>query len=275
MVKYYDFDGNIHPLEFTKTTAEEIENTFAYYYLVSEDGKKIAWAETNISYEAQQITDQTILKVANTDGTDMQTIIQRELSEARSLKPFLFRQTNQELYFSYEPEGIGGYIIFSGPRNLSKIDIQTRNIEQIADPEGKIKNLDYVTDISSDNKSIVYFRQRDDNPQVVVHNLQSGTEQSFPIPINEKFIGGGEAYFSPNNTHIAYNIAHWTPEDEYFRTILADLQSSKHTTIVDDPKTFYAVDKWLTHNLILLSTPNGEKYTVKMDGSDLKKIKAN
>ena len=107
---------------------------------------------------------------------------------------------------------------------------------------------------------------------IVIKNMKTGKENIFDIPIGEGFKGGGNSHFSPDNKYLVYNIAHWNPDDEYYRTIVANSETEDQKVIIDDSQKIYRAMKWVSNNEILLRGPDKIDYILDFDGYNLRKI---
>jgi hypothetical protein len=88
---------------------------------------RLAWA-TQISGDNQSST----IKISTLDGTQFDTLLTQDSSNPPSqLMAQFFSSDGQWLYFSKEPIGIGGYILFSGGSSLYKINVTTREVVDV------------------------------------------------------------------------------------------------------------------------------------------------
>lgn len=260
MVEWMDFEGNMHKLVFT-----EVDDwTYSNYFLISPDSQKIVWVETSGWDESGKLNSKLIL--ADLDGQNKKILIEKSFGfkEKKYFQPIRWSNSSEEIYFTEQRGGLGGYIIFDGPANLSKINIYTDEIEHLFDENG------YIGDISPNEEFISYFAGGD-NPKLVIKSLRTETENVFDIPIKEGFKGGGKAHFSPDSKHLAYNIAHWDPDNEYYRTVVISFVGKEQRTIVDFQKA-YEVVGWASNDKILLCDFSGNTFIINIDGTDLKKI---
>ena len=118
---------------------------------------------------------------------------------------------------------------------------------------------------------MAYFASREYKSKTIIRNLETGEENVFDIPTEENFKIGGNAYFSPDNKHLVYNIAYHNPDNERFQTVVVSSTKKEQKTIVDDPQKKYEAIGWASNDKILLRDFNDNIYTVNIDGSDFKK----
>jgi hypothetical protein len=103
-----DPEGKQTPLTFTSIPAAE---PGPFDYIVSEDGTKIAWAQTLVELEAESPNYQNNLWVADLDGGNRVSILdQIENSEQRFAVPVRLSPDSRNLYYALQPD-IGGPVL--------------------------------------------------------------------------------------------------------------------------------------------------------------------
>jgi len=193
-------------------------------------------------------------------------LLEKDLDGENYLNPIKWSNSNEEIYFSEQYGGLGGYIIFSGPNNLSKINIQTGESERLFELKGG-----YIGDISPNEKIIAYFLRMDGNSKLVIKNIKTSEENIVDIPIEKGFKGGGNAHFSSDNKYLVYNIAHWDPDDEYYQTIVIGSTGKEQRVIIDDSQKIYKAMGWISDDEILLHGPDDMDYIIDINGNNLRK----
>src|SRR4030042_897236 len=75
----------------------------------------------------------TTLQIAKPDGSNLETLLSIDNGTGIPIQLVaeFWSAEGQSLYFSKEPSGIGGYILFDGASNLYKIDLKTKEITEI------------------------------------------------------------------------------------------------------------------------------------------------
>jgi hypothetical protein len=73
------------------------------------------------------------LQISNPDGSNLETLLTIDswIYIPVELVAEIWSADGQSLYFSKEPVGIGGYILFSGASNLYQINIATKQVTEI------------------------------------------------------------------------------------------------------------------------------------------------
>ncbi len=233
-----------------------------FSFLVSSDKQKVVWTENK--FEGNKMNSKLML--ADLDGQNKKVLLEKDLDGENYLNPIKWSNSNEEIYFSEQYGGLGGYIIFSGPNNLSKINIQTGELERLFELKGG-----YIGDISPNEKIIAYFLRMDGNSKLVIKNVKTNEENIVDIPIEKGFKGGGNAHFSPDNKYLVYNIAHWDPDDEYYQTIVIGSTGEEQRVIIDDSRKIYEVMGWISDDEILLHGPDDTDYIIDINGNNLRK----
>ncbi|MEA2097636.1 MAG: hypothetical protein U9P70_00970 [Patescibacteria group bacterium] len=239
-------------------------NSLYFLSLVSSDNQKVVWTENKFRENKMN----SKLMLADLDGQNKKTLLEKNLDGEKYFNPVRWSNSNEEIYFSEQHGGLGGYIIFSGPSNLSKINIYTGKSECLFEESNRIS---HIGDISPNEEFIAYFPRIDGNPKLVIKNMKTGKENMVDIPINEGFKNGGNTHFSPDNKHIVYNIAHGDPDNEYYRTIIVNSFGKNQRVIIDNSQKIYIATGWISNNEILLRDHNNTDYVIDIDGRNLRK----
>lgn len=107
LVWQLDVNGRENPLTFTSVPMEE---PGPFDFVISDDGSKIAWAQTVVDFAVEPPVYRNNLWVANIDGANQIAILdQVENSELRFASPIRFSPNGDVLYYTLQPD-IGGPI---------------------------------------------------------------------------------------------------------------------------------------------------------------------
>lgn len=157
----------------------------------------------------------------------------------------IFRQTLNEAYIGVRPVGLGGYILYSGPMILYKVDFRNNSVSKLF--SGKTPQ-NFVTDISLDGNMLVYVTG--ENPKkIVLKNIKEGSEKEFPVPNKYKQVG--DALFSPNSEKIAYAVGISNPDDEKGTAFIIDIKTGKQTEIISARHNgAVSVIGWYTNDVV-------------------------
>jgi hypothetical protein len=220
------------------------------------------------------------LMIANPDGSNLETLLTINLDSSVpvQLVAELWSADGKSLYFSKEPIGLGGYILFSGASNLYKIDIATKEVTEIV-PQAPSSSPQICLDaISGDYRFVADNCTQD---VITVRDLQSGTTATIQPPSDViGFRLMGSARFSPSGDRVAYAMAQGNPDDEHGWVAVGDRSGGmSKLVLVGDAGSYYTVLGWLDDQTLLvqantLGNPNAgsELLTVGADGANLTKV---
>jgi len=197
------------------------------------------------------------LDIAAPDGSNMQTLLTSEFSpdNAVQLVAELWSANGKSLYFSKEPVGIGGYIVFGGASNLYKIDINTKEVSEIipqAGPNGPQTCLDAI---SGDYR---YVADHCTQGVITIRDLQADTSTTILAPSD---VTGyrlmGSARFSPTGDRVAFAMARGNPDDERGWVAVGPSSGGPAKLILaGDAGSYYTVQGWIDDQTLLVqSTP--------------------
>ncbi len=182
--------GERAPLTFTTVPMGQFG---PFNFVLSGDGRKIAWAQTLIDFEVEPPVYRNSLWIANIDGSDQATLLdQAEAGEARYVELIRFSQDNQILDYALQPDGLGGDIFsFSGRFDNVYRVLAAGGEPQllfVCPPENRI----CVGDVSPDGNFLTYSQPGEGMVQVL--NTGGGLVNSLPAPATD-FVG--PAIFGP------------------------------------------------------------------------------
>jgi hypothetical protein len=220
------------------------------------------------------------LMIANPDGSNQETLLTVKLDSSYpvQLVAELWSADGKALYFSKEPVGLGGYILFAGASNLYKIDLATKEVSEII-PQTPVSNLQICLDaISGDYRMVADNCTLD---VITVRDLQNGTTATIQAPTD--LIGFrlmGSARFSPSGDRLAFAMAQGNPDDELGWVAVGDSTGgASKLVLVGDAGSYYSVLGWLDDQTLLvqantLGNPNvgSQLFIVGADGSNLTKV---
>lgn len=235
----------------------------------------LAWG-TQPAGESQTTT----LQISYTDGSNLETLL--SIDNGTGVPIQLVAQSwsadGQSLYFSKEPSGIGGYILFGGASNLFKIDIKTKEVTEIISQTAPSNPQVCLDAISGDYRFVADHCTAN---VITVRDLQGGGMTTIQAPTEVTgFRLLGSARFSPAGDRVAFALAQGDPANE--RGWVAVGSSSGGVAkliLVGDAGTYYTVHGWLDDQTLLLQSNNiaaadtgSQLFTVGADGSNLTKV---
>jgi hypothetical protein len=227
-------------------------------------------------------TDQTSsLQISAPDGSQLETLltIDSTVDPRQQLVAELWSADGKSLYFSKEPWGIGGYILFSGASNLYKIDIATKQVSEVI-PQTPPTNPQTCLDaISLDYRFVADHCTQN---VITIRDLQNGGTTTIQAPAD---VTGyrlmGSARFSPTGDRIAYALAQGDPSNERGWVAIGDRSGGVAKLILaGDAGSYYTVLGWLDDQTILVQsnsivcdlTCGNQVLTVGVDGSNPTKV---
>jgi hypothetical protein len=236
----------------------------------------LAWG-TQVNFNDTTST----LQVANLDGSNLRTILTNSFgTEAPvQLVAQLWSADGQSLYFSKEPVGLGGYILFSGASNLYMVDIATGEVSEIIPQTPPTSPQTCLDAISGDYRYVADHCTPD---VITIRDLQNGGTNTIQAPAD--VVGYrlmGSARFSPDGSRVAFALAQGDPSNERGWVALGDRSGGPAKLIlVGDAGSSYTVQGWLDDQTLLVQsnsivcdlTCGNELFTVAADGSNPTKV---
>jgi hypothetical protein len=207
--------------------------------------------------------------VSNTDGSNQQVLLE-ETGQERILVAGRWSQDGKRLYYSKEPLGLGGYILFGGASNLWVYDFERGDSRQLfSDQLGVI----CIDDLSPDETYIAEHCALD---VLGVVALNSGNISTIATPagLGEKVVVGG-ARFDPSGQRLAYAMALNNPEAEQGWAGISDGLDGSSDLLAEAPLgEYFRIGTWLSENLIVLQSLGKTPaiWTIRVDGRELKHI---
>ncbi len=237
----------------------------------------LAWG-TQVSSE----TGKSDLLIASPDGSNLETVysLTSPVSPGASqLVAEYWSADGQTLYFSQEPVGLGGYILFGGASNLYKIDIQTKEFSEVIPQTPADKPQACLDAVSGDYR---YVAEHCTQGVITIRDLQAGTSVSLEAP--DSVTGyrlAGSARFSPTGDRVAYALAQGDPTNERGWVAVGNSSGGASTLLLaGDAGSYYTVLGWLDDQTLLVQSNSivcspacgNQLFTVGADGSNPTKV---
>jgi hypothetical protein len=220
------------------------------------------------------------LMIAQPDGSNLATVFSTgaQSTAGVQLVAEFWSADGSALYFSKEPVGIGGYIIFSGASNLYKVDIATQTVTEIIPPLSPSAVNICLDAISGDYR---YVADHCTQSVITIRDLQSGSTAALTPPADfTSYKTMGSARFSPAGDRVAFSLGKNNPDDEQGWVAIGSITGGTAKIILtSEPDNYYNVIGWLDDQTLLVQTytvgsPNGanQVLAVSADGSTVTKI---
>jgi Tol biopolymer transport system component len=215
--------------------------------------------------------------MSDLDGSQLETLLSQEAGATPPtvLVAEAWSADGQTLYFSKEPVGLGGYILFSGASNLYKIDVTTKQVTELipeGSPSGPVICLDAI---SGDYR---YVAEHCTQGVITIRDMTSGgTTTILPPEGAAGFQVMGNARFSPDGSRVAFALAKSNPDNEQGWVAVSDSLSGGSKLVLSGPEgAYYTMVGWLDDQTLLVQltllncTSNCENqvWTVNVDGSN-------
>ncbi len=227
---------------------------------------RLAWDQQENNPEKNTLSSK--LFAANTDGSDMHVLLE-EPGPERVLVAGRWSPDGQRLYFSKEPVGLGGYILFGGASNLWAYNMADGSTAQVMNEPG----MACIDEFSYDERLLAHHCA---NPTITVIQIASGAATTINPPsqgVEANFVGS--ARFSPDGARVAFGIARGDPNNEQGWVAVSDGFSGESRLIATAPAgDYFHVVGWMDANTLVLQSWGVKPgvWLVKADGSDLKRI---
>ncbi|MFH1446436.1 MAG: hypothetical protein ABIG43_03380 [Chloroflexota bacterium] len=246
------FDGSLMDLAF----AHPGGGLFDAVILPSPDGQKIAWGSA-MNMDASGVD--VILKVANIDGTGIQTLIDTHLAESRRPSPFKWSNDGNYLYYSNIPYGIGGYILFYGGPDLIRINLTTLAEETIL-PDGHCL---CAMALSPDESKVARITRDAGSALLTVHDILNNTDETFSFP--PKYLQAGGIVWAPDGNSLMLTLAIGDMDHEAFSVVKVDLVSLTTSYFLTDDARCVRTREWSAADVVWLSDNDYNVY--RMDAN--------
>jgi hypothetical protein len=188
-------------------------------------------------------------------------------------------QDGQALYYSTEPYGIGGYILFGGASSLYRVNVQDHSVQEVIPFEASGGKMICIDELSSDERLTADHCAE---TSIAIHDLSSGQTTTIQPPADVSgFQVMGSARFNPDATRVAYALAKRNPDAEQGWVAVSDgLSGASKLIATSQPGEYFTVVGWVNPDTLLLQsnavqcnpTCTNAVWTVKIDGSGLTKI---
>jgi hypothetical protein len=266
--------SGIHDLSF-------IERPTLYGLVVYQESAdtqpRLAWGT-----EYTQASPNSTLEIGSVDGSDRETLLTQEVSEPLlQLVPLFWSIDGKSLYFSKEPVGLGGYILFGGASNLYRIDVKTKEVSELIPLVPSDGPQDCLDTISKDYR---YVAEHCSEDFIRIRDLTSGDSANILLPDDfpSEYKHLGSSRFSPDGTRIAYAIAKGDSSNEQGWVVVSDTAVSNSKVILTSQAgSYFTVAGWLNDQTLLVQSTNmqscspycsGELWMVDINGANPHKV---
>jgi hypothetical protein len=256
--------AGVFPLD----VVQNLHQGFAAYIGPAAPQGRLAWDTYTIDASGQGVTSQ--IHISSPDGSDARVALE-EAGSDRVLRVWRWAPDGQQVYFSREPLGLGGYILFAGVSNLWAYNLADGITREVV-PEAAA-GIICLDDLSHDGSLAAHHCQAG---QVGVLSLALGQVAAIlPPPEVGEFAQHGDVRFSPSQTRLAFAMARGTPDAEQGWVAVSDgLSGGSRLVAVSPPGDYFQVKQWLDDETLLLQSWGASPgvWVVKADGSGLRRL---
>ncbi len=213
-------------------------------------GPALAWG-TQIDAE----TGLTTLVMAAPDGSMLDVLVEEDGTAAapHELLAQRWAADGRALYYSREPSGIGGYILFGGASSLYRVSLDDGQITEYLPFDAQGGPAICLDALSPDYTAVAGHCTAG---VITVRNLQTGESASITPPAEVGEFGAlGSARFSPDGSRVAYALAANNPEAEQGWVAVSDGLSGGSTLVAtSQPGQYFNVAAWLNSDTLLVQS---------------------
>lgn len=261
LVKRVGFDGAVTELRFITSGTDYFQGD----YRPSPDGAMIVWGTSVFAPGAGNAT-QVTLKVANVDGSDERTILDETLQDVSILpQPFQWSPDGKYLYYTDEPYGIGGYILFWGGPDLKRVDAAAGGVTQILPDTGCLCAMA----VSPDGATAAYITGS--GPlELALYDIAAGNERR--APIDAGYLQAGDIVWSPDGRALVYTMAisnFENPDAERYAVVRVDVDVLSQTLLIPDDDRLLRTAAWPVAGAVWLNDKNGNSWRMNPATGDL------
>jgi len=216
------------------------------------------------------------LLMSATDGSQLETLLTLDAgaNPPVQLVAEAWSADGQTLYFSKEPVGIGGYILFAGASNLYKIDITSKQVTELIPLAANGGPMICLDALSQDFR---FVADHCTSNVITIRNLTDSSSTTIQPPVG---IAGfrimGSARFSPDGSRVAFALGKGDPNAEQGWLAVGDRAGGASNLIFTTPAGVYdTVLGWLDDQTLLVQSSSllcnptclNQLWTVGIDGS--------
>ncbi len=241
-------------------------------------GPRLAWG-TQTAYSDTR----TSLVTSAPDGSQLETLLTENGGGSAGPYQLLAERWSADgksLYFSREPFGIGGYILFPGASSLYKLDVATKQITEVIPFKlGAGAQVICLDALSGDDRLVA---DHCTDKVITIRDLSTGQSTVIQPPTEISGFGPlGSARFSPDGTRVAFALAKGDPSGEQGWVAVSDaLSGGSKLVLTGQTGQSFIVIGWLNANTLLLQTDTlqcnpdcpSSVWTVGIDGGGLTKV---
>lgn len=165
-----------------------------------------------------------------------------------SVESEVLAQTEDYVYFTILPGGIGGYIVYNYYINLYRLNLSNNEIV-------RLKDLNSDLAFSNDKEKIAYFSSWSppgtNNRLLLVQNLNTWVIEIYEVP---NYVSYGDLFFSPVDDKLAFSAAAGNPDNEESAVYILNLRDYNPKTnikkVAEVKNKIYNITGWADNQTI-------------------------
>jgi len=242
----------------------------------SSDQPRLGWATSPTGEGAP-----SQLFVSAVDGSQLTTLLTdtATITAPHQWVAQRWSRDGQSLYFSTEPYGIGGYILFAGASSLQRVNVNDQSLQEVIPYNTDGGQALCLDELSSDERLVADHCAQ---TSITIRDLSSGQTTTIQPPADVTgFSLVGNTRFNPDLTRVAFALAKHDPDNEQGWVAVSDgLSGGSKLIVTGQPGEYFTIVGWLNADTLLLqsnqSTCNpicaSSLWTVGSDGARLSKV---
>jgi hypothetical protein len=234
-------------------------------WLVSADGKQLAWTLTN----AEGARLKTVTSIANIDGTNPRALFSDGPRDSIRALPVAFSPDNTTLYMDFQPDGVAAFTPFRQYAGLFAVDTDDGQWVYLPDEPscfcgagfgaGVLLRLNVAQDLSGFDLRVV--------------SLPGNVQQTIPALRLRNFTQAGDIIVSPDGQKAVYALAqvrNFGRPNQSVRTVfvLVDLQLRTQTPLTQPITTYVQPLAWTEDDSAVIFTSPQRDGTWKVNLGD-------
>src|SRR5512139_2915711 len=210
----------------------------------SGDQPQLGWATVSVG-APDGTPEPSQLFSSSVDGTRLTPLLTdtATITAPHLLVAQRWSQDGQFLYFSTEPYGIGGYILFSGASSLQRINVTDRSVQEVIPYNLNGGQALCLDELSSDERLVADHCAR---TSITIRDLSNGQTTTIQPPAEVTgFNLVGSARFSPDLTRVAFALAKRDPQNEQGWVAISDgLSGGSKLIVTGQPGEYFTIVGW-------------------------------
>lgn len=208
-------------------------------------------------------------------------LIEEQTGDLIWYAPVRWSEDGQRLYYSQEPAGIGGYILFGGWSSLFVYDVATATSTPLIPFDVATFGI-CLDDLSPDAQWVAHHCE----PEAGITLMSVAADEPDVVIAPPEEIAGevgqlGSAHFSPDGSRIGFALARGVPESEQgWVAVTDDLSGSSRVLMTGEPNTYYNVMGWADDQTLVVqqyraaggSASDTAVWLVPVDGGEAEMI---